>query len=242
MRIDLLSLFPEIAAGALSESILKRAQQNGLVAIGNHNLRDWATDRHRTTDDMPYGGGPGMVLKCEPIFAAVEELTGAQAQTGQTSEVSQRPRVVAMSPAGKPFTQSLAADYARASHLIIICGHYEGMDQRVVDHLVDDEISIGDYVLTNGVIAALVFVDAVVRLVPGVLGHDESAQQDSFTDGLLEGPQYTRPAEFRSWRVPDILLSGNHAAIAEWRRAQAVTKTRTVRPDLLSGDDNARSS
>jgi len=239
VRIDLLSLFPEIADGALSESILKRAQQNGLLQIGNHNLRDWAADRHRTTDDMPYGGGPGMVMKCEPIFAAVEALTAAAASTDGASTPA---RIVAMSPAGRPFSHSLAAQFAREPHLIVICGHYEGIDQRVIDHLVDEEISIGDYVLTNGVIAALVFIDAVVRLVPGVLGDAESAHQDSFADGLLEGPQYTRPAEFRGWRVPDVLLSGNHAAIDEWRRAQAMVKTRTIRPDLLSNDADARSS
>jgi tRNA (guanine37-N1)-methyltransferase len=236
MQIDLLSLFPQIAAGALSESILKRAQQNGFVHIGNHNLRDWATDRHRTTDDMPYGGGPGMVMKCEPIFAAVEALTGRRSKPEKFAGDAPPVRVVAMSPAGKPFTQARAAEFARESHLVVMCGHYEGIDQRVLDHLVDDEISIGDYVLTNGVIAALVFIDAIVRLVPGVLGDNESAQQDSFGDGLLEGPQFTRPAEFRGARVPEILLSGDHGAIARWRREQALAKTREVRPDLLRGD------
>ena len=227
VRIDLLSLFPEIATGALSESMLKRAQEKGLVEIANHNLRDWAADKHRMTDDAPYGGGPGMVLRCEPIFAAVEALT---AQAGTPNRAT---KVIVMSPAGRPLTQALAQEYAQASHLIVLCGHYEGIDQRVIEHLVDDEISIGDYVLTNGVIAALVFIDSVIRLIPGVLGDTESAEHDSFVGGLLDWPQYTRPAEFRGWRVPEILMSGNHAAIAEWRRERALEKTRATRPDLL---------
>jgi tRNA (guanine37-N1)-methyltransferase len=227
VRIDILTLFPKICEGALTESMMKRAQEKGLVTLAVHNLRDWARDKHAVTDDTPYGGGQGMVLKPEPIFAAVEELKAAHAAAGPS-------RVVLMSPAARRLDHQCAADYARrGGHLIILCGHYEGVDQRVVDHLVDEEISIGDYVLTNGAIAAAVFVDAVVRLIPGVLGDGQSAADDSFAAGLLEGPQYTRPVEFRGWRVPDVLLSGHHAEIAKWRSAQAEEKTRRLRPDLL---------
>ena len=221
MLIDILSLCPNIAAAPLGESILGRAQERGLLTIRHHNLRDWATDKHRTTDDTPYGGSPGMVLKCEPVFAAVEQLRTAQS------------RVLLMSPAGQSFTQRIAEDLVKVPHLILLCGHYEGVDQRVIDHLIDGELSIGDYVLTNGALAAAVVIDAVVRLLPGVLGHDQSASDDSHATGLLEFPQYTRPVEFRGWRVPDILLSGHHAEIAKWRRAQALEKTARVRPDLL---------
>lgn len=221
MRIDILSLFPQIAEAALSESMMKRAQAAGHVEIRSHNLRDWATDKQRTTDDAPYGGGQGMVMKCEPIFAAVEALRRPDS------------RIVYLSPAGRPLNHALALAYSAHPHLILLCGHYEGIDQRVIDHLVDEEISIGDYVLTNGAIAALILVDCVVRLIPGVLGHADSAVDESFSTGLLEGPQYTRPVEFRGARVPDVLLSGHHGAIAAWRHEQALTKTRRVRPDLL---------
>ena len=221
MKIDIVTLFPEICGAPLSESIMKRAQKNGIVDLHIHNLRDWTTDKHHVADDAPFGGGQGMVMKPEPIFAAVEELRN------QTS------KVVLMSPAGLRFDQHMAAQLSGESHLIIICGHYEGVDHRVVEHLVDLEISIGDYVLTNGAIAAVVLVDAVVRLMPGVLGHEQSAVDDSFSRGLLEAPQYTRPAEFRSWRVPDVLLSGNHAEIETWRREQAIKRTRENRADLL---------
>ncbi len=221
LRIDILSLFPQIAAAPLGESILGRAQEKRLIEVHSHNLRDWATDKHRTTDDAPYGGGQGMVLKCEPIFAAVDSLR----KPGS--------RVVLMSPAGRMFRQSMAEEYASFQHLILLCGHYEGIDQRAIDQLVDDEISIGDYVLTNGALAAAVFVDAIARLIPGVLGDAASARDDSHASGLLEFPQYTRPVEFRGLRVPDILLGGNHGAIANWRRDQALAKTRSVRPDLL---------
>jgi tRNA (guanine37-N1)-methyltransferase len=222
MRIDVLSLFPQIAEAAMGESMMKRGQAAGLIEFRSHNIRTWATDKHRTTDDTPYGGGQGMVMKCEPIFAAVEEL-----RTPET-------RTVYMSPGGRRFSQAIAMEYAAHCHLLILCGHYEGVDQRIIDELIDDEVSIGDYILTNGAIAAVVFVDAIVRLIPGVLGHELSAQDDSFTTGLLEGPQYTRPVEFRGQRVPDVLLSGNHAAIAKWRREQALEKTRRLRPDLLA--------
>jgi len=223
MRIDILSLFPQIATHALAESIIGRAQQRALVEIHSHNIRDWASDKHRTTDDTPYGGGQGMVMKCEPIFAALSALRTEGA------------RVLFMSPAGAPFKQTTAQRLAtECNHLILLCGHYEGVDQRVIDLLVDEEISIGDYVLTNGVIAAVVVVDAVVRLLPEVLGDATSALEDSFATGLLEFPQYTRPVEFEGLRVPDILLGGNHAAIAKWRQEQARAKTRQTRPDLLS--------
>jgi tRNA (guanine37-N1)-methyltransferase len=221
MKIDIVTLFPEICRAPLNESIMKRAQKNGIVDLYIHNLRDWPTDKHHVADDAPFGGGQGMVMKPEPIFAAVEELRN------QTS------KVVLMSPAGRRFDQQMAAQLSGESHLVIICGHYEGVDHRVIEHLVDLEISIGDYVLTNGAIAAVVLVDAVVRLMPGVLGHEQSAVDDSFSRGLLEAPQYTRPAEFRSWKVPDVLLSGNHAEIAAWRNEQARKRTKQNRPDLL---------
>ena len=223
MKIDILTLFPEICHAPLSESMMKRAQESGALDLRIHNLRDWTTDKHHIVDDAPFGGGQGMVMKPEPIFTAVESLR------------TENSFVVLMSPQGRRFTQNIATEFCARPHLIIICGHYEGIDHRVIEHLVDAEISIGDYVLTNGAIAAVVFVDAVVRLLPGVLGHEQSAVDDSFSGGLLEGPQYTRPAEFRGWKVPDVLLSGNHAAIAAWRKEQALQRTRQTRPDLLSG-------
>ncbi len=221
MKIDIVTLFPEICRAPLGESIMKRAQKNGIVDLSIHNLRDWTTDKHHVADDAPFGGGQGMVMKPEPIFAAVEQLRN------QTS------KVVLMSPAGRRFDQQLAVQLSAESHLIIICGHYEGVDHRVIEHLVDLEISTGDYVLTNGAIAAVVLVDAVARLMPGVLGHNQSAADDSFSRGLLEAPQYTRPAEFRGWKIPDVLLSGNHAEIERWRKEQAIKRTRENRPDLL---------
>jgi tRNA (guanine37-N1)-methyltransferase len=228
VRFDILTLFPAICEGPLGESILKRAREKGLLDIRIHNLRDWATGKHAITDDSPYGGGQGMVMKCEPIFAAVEEIKAASLSSGAA------PRIMYLSPSGRRLTHAIAASHATAGgHLILLCGHYEGVDHRVIEHLVDDEISLGDYVLTNGAIAAAVFVDAIARLIPGVLGDENSAAEDSFAQGLLEGPQYTRPVDFRGWRVPDILLSGNHAQIAQWRAAQALEKTRRVRPDLL---------
>ena len=231
MRIDILTLFPEICRAPLGESMMKRAQENNIADLRIHNLRDWAKDKHRQVDDAPFGGGQGMVMKPEPIFAAVEELRGDAATNASESPTT--PRVILMSPAGKRFSQAMAEQLARESHLIIVCGHYEGIDHRVVEHLVDLEISIGDYVLTNGAIAAVVVVDATVRLLGGVLGHERSAADDSFSSGVLEGPQYTRPADFRGWTVPEILLSGNHAEIAAWRREQGIQRTRANRPDLL---------
>jgi tRNA (guanine37-N1)-methyltransferase len=242
MTIDILTLFPEVCRAPLSESMMKRAQESGALELRIHNLRDWTTDKHHIVDDAPFGGGPGMVMKPEPIFKAVEDLVGEGKKTSNaqrpTSNVQlQRPKVILMSPAGRRFDQQMATELSGTPHLIIICGHYEGIDHRVIEHLVDAEISIGDYVLTNGAIAAVVLVDAVARLLPGVLGHELSAADDSFSGGFLEGPQYTRPAEFRGWKVPDVLLSGNHAQIAAWRKKQALQRTQKNRPDLLR--DNA---
>jgi tRNA (guanine37-N1)-methyltransferase len=231
MKIDILTLFPEICRAPLSESMMKRAQEKQIVDLQIHNLRDWTTDKHHIVDDAPFGGGQGMVMKPEPIFKAVEAL-----KTNPKSQTS-NPKVILMSPTGKRLDQKLAGDLSEESHLIIICGHYEGVDHRVIEHLVDLEISIGDYVLTNGAIAAAVLVDSVVRLFPGVLGDEQSAVDDSFAGGLLEGPQYTRPAEFRGWKIPDILLSGNHAEIAKWRQEQAKKRTKQNRPDLLGSGD-----
>jgi tRNA (guanine37-N1)-methyltransferase len=221
VRVDIITLFPEICRIPLGESMMGRAQETGALDLHIHNLRDWTTDRHHVVDDSPFGGGQGMVMKPEPIFAAVESLR---------SEAS---TVVLMSPQGQRFAQPQAREFSMKQHLIIICGHYEGVDHRVIEHLIDIEISIGDYVLTNGAIAAVVFVDAVVRLLPGVLGHEQSALDDSFSGGLLEAPHYTRPAEFRGWKVPDTLLSGHHAEIAAWRKREAERRTRQNRPDLL---------
>lgn len=243
MKIDILTLFPEICRAPLSESMMKRAQEKQIVDLRIHNLRDWAKDKHHVVDDAPFGGGQGMVMKPEPIFAAVDELKKTPDIEHRTSKAeqsaisNQKSKVILMSPAGRRLDQQLATDLARESHLIVICGHYEGVDHRVIEHLVDLEISIGDYVLTNGAIAAVVLVDAVVRLLPGVLGHDQSASDDSFSGGLLEGPQYTRPAEFRGWKIPEVLLSGNHAEIAAWRKEQAKKRTRQNRPDLLGPGD-----
>ena len=231
MKIDIITLFPEMCRAPLSESIMKRAQENGIVDLGIHNLRDWTTDKHYVVDDAPFGGGQGMVMKPEPIFAAVEELRGAKQKTSNVQ--LPRTKVILMSPAGRRFDQQTAIQLSHEPNLIIICGHYEGVDHRVIEHLVDLEISIGDYVLTNGAIAAVVLIDAVVRLLPGVLGHEQSALDDSFSGELLEAPQYTRPAEFRGWKVPGVLLSGNHAEIAAWRKEQAQKRTRENRPDLL---------
>jgi tRNA (guanine37-N1)-methyltransferase len=237
VRIDILSLFPGIAQAALAESILGKAQQRGLLDLRHHNLRDWAPGKHRTTDDMPYGGGQGMVMKCEPIFAAVESLLaefyGLQAPLPLSEIPNRRSRIILLSPGGPVFTQRTAEELSRLEHVILISGHYEGVDQRVIDHLVDEELSIGDYILTNGALPAAVVVDAVARLLPGVLGDEKSALEDSHSAGLLEFPQYTRPVDFRGLRVPDILVSGHHGDIAQWRKEMALQKTRRVRPDLL---------
>ena len=230
MKIDILTLFPEICRAPLNESMMKRAQENKIVDLHIHNLRDWTTDKHHIVDDAPFGGGQGMVMKQEPIFAAVEEL--------QKSAISnQKSKIILMSPGGRRLDQELATELSKESHLIVVCGHYEGVDHRVIEQIVDLEVSIGDYVLTNGAIAAVVLVDAVVRLLPGVLGHEQSAHDDSFSAGLLEAPQYTRPAEFRGWKIPEVLLSGNHAEIAKWRKEQALKRTKQNRPDLLRRQD-----
>lgn len=221
MKIDVLTLFPAMFAGPLDESILMRAREAGQLELRIHNLRDWTHDRHRTVDDKPFGGGPGMLLKPEPIFEAVESLAG------------EATRVILFSPAGTVFRQPMAVELAKESHLILICASYEGVDERVREHLIDAEVSIGDFVLTNGNLPAMVVIDAVTRLLPGVLGDDTSAHDESFSHGLLEYPHYTRPAEFRGWKVPDVLLSGHHAEIEKWRREQAARRTAERRPDLL---------
>ena len=221
LRIQILTIFPRICESVLRESILKRAQEKGLASLEAVDLRAWTTDKHRTTDDAPYGGGPGMVMKIEPIARALDALRG------------EGTRVLLMSPQGRSFDQRSAEAYSRERHLILVAGHYEGVDQRVADHLVDDEISIGDYVLTNGALAALVVTDAIVRLIPGVLGDEGSALEDSFTTGILDYPHYTRPESFRGWTVPEVLLSGNHAAIEAWRKQRALEITKQRRPELL---------
>jgi tRNA (guanine37-N1)-methyltransferase len=224
MKIEIVTLFPEICRAPLSESMMKRAQEKGILELHIRNLRDWTTDKHHVVDDAPFGGGQGMVMKPEPIFAAVDDL--------KSRVENLKSKIVLMSPAGRRLDQELAKQLSQEPRLIIISGHYEGVDHRVIEHLIDLEISIGDYVLTNGAIAAVVLVDAIVRLLPGALGHEQSAADDSFSEGLLEAPQYTRPAEFRGWKVPEVLLSGNHAEIAKWRKEQAVNRTRRNRPDL----------
>ncbi|MGO8763962.1 MAG: tRNA (guanosine(37)-N1)-methyltransferase TrmD [Limisphaerales bacterium] len=221
MKIDVLTLFPAMFAGPLDESIIKRARNKGLLDLNIHDLRDWTHDRHRTVDDRPFGGGPGMLMKPEPIFEAVENLRRAKT------------RVILLSPGGRKFSQAIAAELAAQEGLLLVTGHYEGFDERVREALADDELSIGDYVLTNGALPAMVVIDAVTRLLPGVLGDDESSRDESFSDGLLEYPQYTRPAEFRDMKVPDVLVSGNHAGIEKWRREQAEKRTKERRPDLL---------
>lgn len=222
MKIDILTLFPAMFDGPFAESIIARAARAGIVEIGIHNLREWTTDRHRTVDDKPFGGGAGMVLKPEPLFKAIEALKTTTEST-----------VVLLTPQGELLRESLVAELAALPHLILICGHYEGVDERVIEHAVDREISIGDYVLSGGELPAMVLVDAVVRLQPGALGSPESAQDESHTAGLLEYPHYTRPADFRGWRVPDVLVSGHHAEVERWRREQSLSRTRKRRPDLL---------
>ena len=232
MRIDIITLFPEMFRGPFDESIIKRAVDSNLIKYCIHNLRDYARDKHGTVDDYPYGGGAGMVLKPEPIFDAVEAVRAIiSSEEGISGE--QVP-VVLLTPQGRLFSQSMARDISQHSYIILLCGHYEGVDERVVEHLVNDEISIGDYVLSGGELAAMVVVDAVVRLLPGVLGSEDSAKDDSHVAGLLEYPQYTRPSAWRGWEVPEVLLSGNHAKIAQWRRQQAIGRTLKRRPDLLS--------
>lgn len=221
MRIDVLTLFPAMLDGFLGESMLGRAREARLLEINVRNVRDWATDKHRTTDDRPFGGGAGMVMKCEPVFAAIEEL--------QTPGC----RRIYLTPDGVPFTAAKAEELSRQQHLILLSGHYEGIDQRIRDHLIDEEISIGDYVLTNGTLPAAVVIDALARFIPGVLGEEKSLTTESFTRNLLDFPQYTRPAVFRGLSVPEVLQQGNHGEIEKWRHARQLEKTRQVRPDLL---------
>ena len=224
LRMDVVTIFPHMLDGILGESILKRAEAAGYIQVRGIDLRDFTTDVHRTTDDRPYGGGPGMVMKPEPIFKAMASVR------------EKRSRVILMSLQGRVFNQAVARELAAEEHLVFICGHYEGVDERVREALVTDEISIGDYVLTNGVLPAAVVIDAVTRLIPGVLGHDESAVDESFSHGKLEYPQYTRPAVYEGMTVPDVLLSGHHGQVREWRQQQARERTQQRRPDLLTDE------
>lgn len=247
MRIDILTLFPEMFAPVLGASILKRGQEAGALRIQAHNLRDWTHDKRRTVDDRPYGGGPGMVMKPEPIFQAVETLKRTcEAAAGQPRPGAHAAcRTVLMSPQGEPLTSALAKELAASEHLILICGHYEGVDERVGRSLVDRTVSIGDYVLTGGELPAMVLMDCVARFVPGVIGHEQATDEESFSSGCLEYPQYTRPVVFRDMEVPEVLRSGDHGRIAQWRKLQAVVKTLAVRPDLLrspQGDDDQKSA
>ena len=227
MHFDILTLFPGIFQGFLEESILRRAIEAGLVSISLHNIRDYATDHHRTTDDYPYGGGGGMVMKPEPIFRAVEAVLGERIAGGEVP-------IILLSPQGRLFSQGMAWELAKEAHLLLICGRYEGIDERVREHLATDEISIGDYVLSGGEVPAMVLVEAVARLIPGVLGEATAPFEDSHAVGLLEYPHYTRPAIFRGWAVPEALLSGDHARIARWRREQMLRRTLARRPELLA--------
>ncbi|HEX5418300.1 MAG TPA: tRNA (guanosine(37)-N1)-methyltransferase TrmD [Chloroflexota bacterium] len=229
MRFDVLTLFPEMFRGPFDESILKRASEAGHLEIRVHDIRAFTRDRHHTADDAPYGGGAGMVMIAPPIFDAVEAIRDEAAQRGQGSA----PWVVLLAPQGRRFSQQVAEEYARREQLVLICGHYEGIDARVREHLVDDTLSVGDFILTGGELPAMIVVDTVARLIPGVLGASESLAEESISSGLLEYPQYTRPAEYRGWPVPSVLLSGNHAAIARWRRDRALRETYLRRPDLL---------
>lgn len=224
MRIDIVSLFPEMFAGPLGHSIIKRACDAGLLTIGVVNPRDFAEGKHRIVDDAPFGGGSGMVMKPDPLFLAVESLTG---------EDTGRRRIILLCPGGSRLDQAKVRELAGYDHLVLVCGHYEGVDERVKEHLVDEAVSIGDYVLTGGELPAMVITDAVARMVPGVLGAADAAEHDSFAGGLLEYPQYTRPREFRGWEVPEILVSGDHAKIARWRRKESLRRTLAARPDLL---------
>ena len=234
LRIDVLTIFPEFFGQVFDFGIIRRAKLAGITSIGVHDIREYATDKHKMTDDRPFGGGDGMVMKAEPIFLAVEHLVG----TSHREAYPAGTRVVLLSPQGRPLKQRIAKELAdEASHIVMICGRYEGVDERVNDALVTDEISIGDYVLSGGEPAAIVLAVAIVRLLPEALGSETSAENDSFSDGLLDCPHYTRPAEFRGMAVPEVLLNGNHAEIDKWRRQRALEKTRRLRPDLLTGEN-----
>jgi tRNA (guanine37-N1)-methyltransferase len=224
MKIDVLSLFPDMFSGVFGQSILKKAQEKSAVQFQVLDFREFSSNKHRNVDDYPYGGGAGMVLTPQPLFDAVETLT---------KETSEKPRIILLCPQGERFSQKKAEELSKEKHLIFLCGHYEGYDERIREHLVTDEISIGDYVLTGGELGAMVVIDAVTRLLPGVLGKEESHLQDSFSTGLLEHPQYTRPADFRGMKVPDVLMSGNHKNIEEWRKKESLKRTYERRPDLL---------
>jgi tRNA (guanine37-N1)-methyltransferase len=224
MKVDVLTLFPAMFAGPLDESIIRRAREGGRLELTVHDLRGWTHDRHRTVDDEPYGGGPGMLLKPEPVFEAVEDLADEET------------RVILMTPQGRPFKQALARGLTASPHLLLVCGSYEGFDERIRT-LAHEELSIGDYVLTNGALPAMVVIDAVTRLLPGVLGDDASSAEESFSEDTLEYPQYTRPAEYRGLKVPEVLLSGHHAEIEKWRSEQAEERTRKRRPELLKGEN-----
>lgn len=233
MRFDVFTLFPEFFAGPLTSSILKRGQQAGAIEIGVHNIRDWTTDKHHVCDDAPFGGGAGMVMKAGPVAASIEDVLKFNAGPDENGNKTAPPcPVILMTPQGRPFSQSVARELSAQPHIALLCGHYEGIDERAVDLLVTGEISIGDYVLTGGETAALVVIEAVARLVPGVLGNAQSALEESFSDGLLEAPHYTRPAVWRGQGVPDVLLSGHHAEVEKWRRREALKRTLQRRPDL----------
>ncbi len=235
MKIDILTIFPEFFREVFDFGIIRRAKAKEIVEINTHDLRDFATDKHRTVDDRPFGGGDGMVLKCEPIFAAIENLLG----TAEREKYPSGTRVVLLSPQGRVFKQSVAKEFAeRVEHLVLICGRYEGVDERVVEALVSEEISIGDYVLSGGEPAAVVVIDAIVRLLPEALGSETSADNDSFSGGILDFPNYTQPREFRGMEVPEVLLSGHHAEIEKWRKAKALEKTEKIRKDLLEDVDS----
>ncbi|HEX8775806.1 MAG TPA: tRNA (guanosine(37)-N1)-methyltransferase TrmD [Pyrinomonadaceae bacterium] len=229
MKFDIITIFPGFFGEVFDYGIVRRARAAGLVEIGTHDLRGWTSDKHHIVDDRPFGGGDGMVLKPEPVFAAVENLTGTSAREAYPEGI----RVVLLSPQGRTLTQGMAEDLARSRQIVLICGRYEGVDERVAEHLVTDEISIGDYILSGGEAAAIVLVDAVTRLLPGALGSETSARHDSFSEGMLDFPHYTRPPEFRGMRVPEVLLGGHHGEIAGWRRRRALSKTRRNRPDLF---------
>lgn len=237
MKIDVLTIFPEFFGQVFDFGIIRRAKIAGIVEINVHDIREYAADKHKMTDDRPFGGGDGMVMKAEPIFLAIEHLLG----TSDRTEFPEGTRVVLLSPQGRPLQQSVAKEFADdAKHIVMICGRYEGIDERVNETLVTDEISIGDYVLSGGEPAAIVLTDAIVRLLPEALGSETSAENDSFSDGLLDCPHYTRPAEFRGMKVPDVLLNGNHAEIEKWRHEMALEKTKRNRPDLLKGENGER--
>ena len=234
MRVDIITIFPEVFKPYFEESIIRIAQKKGKLKIGLHNLRDYTLDKHRKVDDRPFGGGQGMLMMLEPISRAVEDIVRRASKRRKTQYARRKTKIILLSPQGKTLNQRLVEKLAKYKHLILLCGRYEGVDERVADELVDEEISIGDYVLSGGELAAMVLVDAVNRLIPGVLGHKDSSRFESFSDNLLEYPQYTRPADFRGMRIPQVLLSGNHKKIKEWRRKESLRITEKKRPDLLN--------